>query len=410
MSNPLNIAKTVFSDPINKWIFSTASTDIFLVGGYVRDILRGVISSDKDYALKGNVEDIAAKTAKRFNGTLIPLKPPTTYRVVLRNKDVLDFSYLQGSIDEDLKKRDFTINAMAWSPKTGIIDPFEGQSDLNNKIIKAVRMKNLLNDPLRILRAYRLASELSFKIEQETKESLKRYARVLPVVASERITEEFFKILKNKNATKYLNECYKDEVLERIFKSSQLASNIKLLSKLDLFLKKLSPKISKSLHFEDEISQGLSRMGLIRLVLLLMNKKDIALKERRLRVSRNIQKALENIHTGYAIALNEKLADEKFPQEKLFKIFKTAEDNIFEVCIVLSLMLELKATELFKRAHEYIKTRNKILLNGDEIQSLLNLPPGNKIGRILSALQEAQFKGYIKTSAEAKKWVLANFT
>ena len=411
MKNPKHISKKILSDPVNKWVFTVLKSDVFLVGGYVRDILRGVVSRDKDYAVKNAPEDIAEQAAKKFNGTCIPLKEESAYRVVLKNKKVLDFSLMQGStIEEDLLRRDFTINAIAWSPKTGILDLFAGRSDMENKIVKAVRMNNFLADPLRVVRAYRIAAELGFEIEENTRVNLKRFTKGLVTISPERITEETFKILKNKNAAAYLNECFNDGVLEKIFrKKDGLEAGTQLISNFDFFLKTLPKKISVSLGLEKEISQGLTRKGLIRLALLLIDKEGAALKKCRLRVSRNIHKAVENIHAGYSIAVSEKLFQE-IPRERLFKIFTKVQDCVLEACIVLSVALGLNAEELFKRAQEYLRVKNKILLNGDDIQSLLNIPQGYRIGRILSALQEAQFKGYIKTKAEARKWVIKNFT
>ncbi len=100
----MDISKTILSDPINKWVFFNAKKEAFLVGGYVRDLLRGHISKDKDFVLgfaygeKNAVENIAIETAKKFNGTFIILNPKKTYRVVLKHKvgttrfrEVLDF-------------------------------------------------------------------------------------------------------------------------------------------------------------------------------------------------------------------------------------------------------------------------------------------------------------------------------
>jgi len=401
----MGIENTILSDPINQWLFSIKNNDIFLVGGYIRDILMCVISRDKDYILKDNVKDIAEESAKRFNGVFITLKTPTTYRVVLKNKEVLDFSTLKGSINEDLKSRDFTVNAIAWSPRRGIIDPFGGISDLKNHIIKAVRIENLSADPLRIIRAYRFAAELGFKIEKNTRKGLKRYTGGIDKVAGERITEEVFRILRNKDATTYLKECYKDNVLRKVFDINleRLAQNLKLLRKFDLFLKGLPKRFNKIL--EEETSQGLKRAGLIRLVLLLMNGGEDILKNTRLKVSRKIRKALRAIHKGYAIAR------EGTPSmERLFKIFKATEDNIFESAIALSIVKGYDAIDLLNRVERYLKIKNKTLLDGNDIQRILNISAGERIGKILLSLQERQFKSLIKTKAQAEQWLISNFT
>ena len=408
----MDISKKILSDPINKWVFKTAqelNTDIYIVGGYMRDLLRGLKSNDKDFALKSKVEDIARKIAKKNNGTFIILKHKQTYRVVvLKNKEVLDFSYLNGSINNDLKGRDFTIDAIAWSPKTGIIDPFSGRNDLNKRIIKAVMIKNLLKDPLRIIRAYRIAAELGFKIETNTRKYLKIYSPKITKAASERITEEFFKILSNKNAVQYLlNECYTDKVLIKILqkkhnkKINALNQNMNLLNKLDLFLKNNLKDKKISHYLDEEISQKLNRLGLLRLSTLFRN---YSIADSNLKVSNNINKALKDIHNGMEISTG------KISDTELYKIFNASGDRIFEMSFLLAFISKKNIKEIFKRANEYLKIKNKILLNGDDVQRILNIEPGIKVGNILATLQEQKFKGTIQTKAEARKWLISNFT
>lgn len=85
----MKISAAILSDPVNKWIFSTAGPQVFLVGGYIRDMLRGIISKDKDFILPGSAENIARETACKFSGTFVTLKPEMTYRVVLKTKKFL---------------------------------------------------------------------------------------------------------------------------------------------------------------------------------------------------------------------------------------------------------------------------------------------------------------------------------
>lgn len=425
----MDIAKTILSDPINRWVFKSAqklNTEAFLVGGYVRDLLRGYVSKDKDFVLKDNIEGIASETTSRFRGTLVPLRPPTTYRIVFKNKEILDFSSFQCPIDEDLMRRDFTINAIAWSPETGIIDPSGGKADLKRRIIKVVRIRNLLDDPLRIIRAYRLAGELGFKIEQSTRRNLGRYSSGLVKVASERITEEIFKLIVNKGATPFINQCYEDRILEKIFKINpeRLKTNIKLLNKLDLLIRTLPRKPKR--YLKEEISQGLNRIGIIRLALLLLNTHAL-IGNTRLRVSNSIQRALTDIYNGYSIAVfspsstpgvsfgdsprrESDKSERTTSKDSLFKVFNTAGNRVFEVCIVLSITKGYNIKRLLAMAEDYLKVKGKTLLNGNDIQRILHITPCKEIGEMLLSLIEVQFKGDIKNRVEAKRWLLVNFT
>jgi tRNA nucleotidyltransferase (CCA-adding enzyme) len=119
---------------------------------------------------------------------------------VFRNPD--DFTLLG-----DLKRRDFTINALAFSPETGVIDPAGGMNDLNEKLIRAVENPKLriTEDPLRLLRALRLASVLGFEIEEKTDIAIHEMKSLVNSVAAERISDELAKMICGKNLQKVLS-------------------------------------------------------------------------------------------------------------------------------------------------------------------------------------------------------------
>ncbi len=176
----------------------------YLVGGSVRDWVRGEECSDWDFAVPG-APKIARILADQTGHLVVPLDDTPgheTYRVVLNQNFYFDFTTLQGqTIEEDLSQRDFTINAMAVSlpdfieEKENLIDPFNGQSDIRNQIIRVVPGRAFEEDPLRLLRAYRLASTLGFSIDPETLGQIKTHKTKLNEVAQERITYELLLLL-----------------------------------------------------------------------------------------------------------------------------------------------------------------------------------------------------------------------
>ena len=151
----------------------------YLVGGSVRDFLMEKTFVDRDIAIKG-AENFAKKIANQFNATFIELDPENKiYRLVLDDKiNYIDISELQGeTIEKDLARRDFTINAIAINLANGnIIDPFGGKPDIKNKIIQHIKDSNFIDDPLRILRAFRFASTTGFDISDETALCIKKQA------------------------------------------------------------------------------------------------------------------------------------------------------------------------------------------------------------------------------------------
>ena len=190
----------------------------YVVGGFVRDMmLKGKAKKDLDFTLLGDSETFAREVAKRWTG-----KPQVTiYKnfgtAMVKNKDtVLEFvtarkeSYhpqsrkprvKPASLEEDLRRRDFTVNAMAigLSGKDfgRLIDLFEGRKDLQNKIIRTPTdpVITFSDDPLRMLRAIRFATVLGFDIEEKTLEAIRANKDRIKIISPERIVEELHKIL-----------------------------------------------------------------------------------------------------------------------------------------------------------------------------------------------------------------------
>lgn len=400
----MNLQKKFLSDPVIKWVFNAANelnVEGYLIGGYVRDIIRGKRSNDRDFVFKDNVEYIAKKTAQKFNATFVVLKAGRTYRIVLKDKAILDFSGFISSIDKDLEERDFTINAIAWSPQRGIIDPFNGIKDIRNHYIRAVKMENLLQDPLRIIRAYRFAAELGFRIDNNTRKALALYSKYIHNVAHERITEEFFKLLNNSNAIKWIKECDKDVVLKEILYTNGLHKNLRLLSEFDGFIKKQLLTL-KEKYLKEEINQGLQRLGLLRLFILLG---DHMILNTRLRVSRKINNALKVFNKVKKIIKNKRL-----DTAMIYEIFTVSGEWIKEISFCLSFLKRKDIGFLVKMADRYLKIEKDALLNGHDIQKILGIWQGEKIGDILSSLKKMQFDGSLKTRSQAIDWCLRNFT
>jgi len=201
--------------------------DAYIVGGCVRDNMLGRGASDYDIttnALPHQVYEVFKAYhvidtgIKHGTVTVVIEKMPveiTTYRIDGEYKDnrrpeCVSFTK---NIEDDLARRDFTINAMAYNEKRGLVDCFGAQSDLKGKIIRCVGDADtrFTEDALRILRALRFASVLGFEIEEKTKISIHKNKELLKNIAKERICIEFFKLICGKNADKIIDE-YKDVI------------------------------------------------------------------------------------------------------------------------------------------------------------------------------------------------------
>ena len=186
-----------------------AGFEAYVVGGCVRDAILGREPQDWDIttnALPEQVKEVFRRTIDTGiqHGTVTVMfgkegYEVTTYRIDGeyhdgRHPDAVTFTR---SLEEDLKRRDFTINAMAYNPKEGLVDLFDGQGDLERKVIRAVGdpAERFSEDALRMLRAVRFAGQLGFTIEEKTREGIRALAPNLAKISEERIREELTKLL-----------------------------------------------------------------------------------------------------------------------------------------------------------------------------------------------------------------------
>lgn len=185
--------------------------EAYIVGGCVRDILRGHEPADFDVTSSADTAEIArifagykvCETGAKFGTvTVVCDNLPIEITTMRRDGDYSDgrrpdFVELTQDINEDLVRRDFTINAMAWSAQTGIIDPFGGQEDLKNGILRAVGNPDVrfAEDALRMLRAMRFSASIPCEIEEKTASSILRNYSLLECVSAERILSELWRLI-----------------------------------------------------------------------------------------------------------------------------------------------------------------------------------------------------------------------
>lgn len=191
-----------FRDLIPKIISSAPNGDVYLVGGALRDSLLGRESHDFDFLVREDAIRLARQVASALHADFYILDQEFRAARVLvtgadGSRDVLDFATMRfGNIEADLQARDFTINAMALNLRDGTsLDPLHGMADLRAKLIRVCAPDSLEQDPIRVLRAVRLAAALDFKIEPRTRAGLKAAAPMLPSISAERTRDELFRIL-----------------------------------------------------------------------------------------------------------------------------------------------------------------------------------------------------------------------
>jgi len=188
------------------------SIDCYVVGGFIRDALMGRPNSDIDVVVAGEATSIASDIARAFSARIVPLDDVNQVsRVILSQAGGdwhLDFTTMRGSIEEDLRHRDFTINAIAVNlaeirnerSRVRIIDPLDGQHDLSSRTIRAASEASFQRDPARLIRAVRFAATLDFSIEPSTEALIQRDHKLVTTVAPERLRDELYYILETPRA------------------------------------------------------------------------------------------------------------------------------------------------------------------------------------------------------------------
>lgn len=466
-------------------------SDIYLVGGCVRDYILNRPIHDIDFTLPANVRPIARRIADTFQGDFYMLdEKRSTARVILKdihgNPLSLDFAKFQGeNLEEDLFNRDFTINALAipLDHPEQPFDPCHGIENLKNKKLVACTPGALQNDPLRILRGIRLALELGFGFEKDTLQWIKTAVPLLTHISAERLRDEIFRLLESGHAATAFRLLDRFQILPVLFPELvQLKGvcqplphqydvwehTLALLAELDRLTGKAAPGESENLklalvasrlgnykaqikeHLAEHITPLRPLSGLLVLAGLLHDSGKPACasldQNNRIHFYRHEQKSAEiGAEWGkkYALSAAETqrlqkiihshmrihgIVKHSFPPSArtIHRFFRDTGPAGVEV-ILLSLA-DVAATYGNTISQEtwekYLDTcrvlldawwlkREEVvcpprLLNGNEIQTILGIPPGHLVGKIIQALQEAQAVGEITTRQEAidfvQKW------
>ncbi len=317
----------------------------YVVGGFVRDVLLGRDTADIDIAVAADALEIAPKVADALGGKYVLLdKVNRVGRVVLVNEGALstrgqwalDFSTFEGSIEYDLARRDFTIDAMAVDllrleedhTEVQLIDPFNGWDDLHQGVIRTVAETAFESDAVRLLRAVRLAAELGFSISQETEALIRRHSYLIAGVAGERVREELLRLLAIPQADllPYLDELgLLTAVIPELVQTKEVKQpkehfwsvfdhSLKTVVAVDFVLKQGEWEYANeevlaavpwsavlARHFDLEVSSGSTRRLLLKLAALLH---DIAKPQTKTIEAGGRMRFLGHAKEGAAIAVN----------------------------------------------------------------------------------------------------------
>ena len=239
------------NDPIFSIIAQVAEaskTSVYVIGGYVRDIYLNRVSKDIDIVALGSGIDIAEKVAKAL-GPKVKVSVFKNFGTAMLKYGDYEIEFVgarkesyrsdsrkpiveNGTLDDDQKRRDFTINALAISLNKKdfgkLLDPFQGRDDLNKKTIRTPLNPDITfsDDPLRMFRAIRFASQLNFKIEAETFLAIQRNVNRVSILSKERIIDELNKILLSEKPSVGLKLLESSGLLNAFFPEVQLLKGV----------------------------------------------------------------------------------------------------------------------------------------------------------------------------------------
>ncbi len=445
--------------------FKEQAESCYIVGGFLRDCLLNRESCDVDIVVPQNTAESTAKRLADFiNGYFVELDNVNNiYRVVFEDKiNYVDIADCTGScIEEDLKRRDFTINAIAYDlKKQKLIDINSGLEDLKKGIIREISEFNITDDPIRILRAFRFQSELGFNFSDELKEIIKKHCLLIKNPAKERVNTELIKLFDGKYADGTLTDMENFCILEQVFPFVKdlkkvppnshhhlglLEHSIETVKQVQLYYENAVADVKS--HLDETLFAGHKRIAYLKLGAFLHDtgKPSVWTIDTQTGRHRFIMHDSEG-----AKIIEPYLKDLKFSKKQISYLQKIIKNHIYPAGVVTSdetsekaylrfyrkmgdetidliaiayadrmsalgpeitqEMINKNINGLDKLLNGYLKQKTELkplpkLLDGKEIMQILNIPQSKELGKIIEKLKEAQISSDVITKEDAINFI-----
>ncbi|MGE5659498.1 MAG: CCA tRNA nucleotidyltransferase [Actinomycetota bacterium] len=385
----------------------------YLVGGAVRDALLGRVSEylDLDFVVLAGALKTARKVAEQYHAGFVLLDAERQIARVVFERATADFAQAEGgSLEVDLWRRDFRVNAIAYNPRTGeTIDPLDGATDLQQRIIRMVSRSNLEDDPLRLLRAYRQAAQLGFAIAPDTLSAIRELAPLLRSIAVERVRTELGYLLQNPLGIPWICRAIEDGLLSGWFPTA--SDRFDRLAKIEASATTLAtiwPALGGELSrwVRDTIKTPL--LAVAKLAILVNPDPAIAEGELMALKYSNVEMKATLALLKYLPKLQVTTLTQTSVREQYF-LFKDL-GAMFPALAVLAVAVGVGTDEISRLVNRYFNLEDPVahptqLVSGNEVMTALNLPRSPLIGKLLLEIQLARIEGKITNREEALKWV-----
>lgn len=395
----------------------------WVVGGCLRDLLLAREVNDIDIALAGGWRELPRSFAERAGGSFFWLDEARGHsRVIAGGGEgclTVDFAPLRGDdIGADLALRDFTINALALplAGEPALLDPLHGLDDIHRRTVRSCSPSTFSDDPLRLVRAFRFAAVLGFRIEETTLAAISPHAPLLANVAGERIRDELFHILRAQGAGVWLQGMAETGLLPGLLAHPPGPGRTGLIPGAVARVERIgddpgalpgghAPLAEARLIIE--VQPGVTVLSLMKLAAFLEERGGSpAAACERLRLGKTARRLLE-IYGGLdAPAFRALEGPSRVGLYRFYGDREPAGPELPLLAHALGLIDESRCLELVDYwARGYIPRGSELLLSGDDVMDLLRIPPGKAVGEALELLREAQATGLVRSRDEAAAYL-----
>jgi tRNA nucleotidyltransferase (CCA-adding enzyme) len=382
--------------------------DAYLVGGSVRDALlqRYRHPLDLDFVLPRGAIATAKEFANLYHGGFVVLDQERGIARVVFDQGTLDLANREGaSLETDLQRRDFTINAIAYNLKSQqLVDPLGGLADLEQGVLRMVAVNNLEDDPLRLLRAYRQAAQLNFVIEADTKKAIAERVSLLENIAAERVQAELNYLLTALHGDRWLAAAIADGLLNFWLPHSDQVDlgQLKAVTRGIEFCHELTSELTSALGNGSALERSQWEI-LTKLSALVAPQPRTAEAElTHLKYARHQIRAVTK--TVQYLSGLQQITQPMSIREQYFWFLEVK--NIFPLLLARAIASGIPSHIIDPLIERYLDPLDPVahpqcLVTGDDLLSQLNLKPSQLIGELLTAIQVAQIESKVTTLSQA---------